>query len=670
MGVPTPPTPAPVSTPGPITRRQQQFELPEGDAQIGALIVLDGVIWRIVGLISSPYSPTMPTGQAAFGGSVQRVDLEEVLRSDDPAAYRQLDAAGGGASGDSAVITAARDAFSSAFGGGFGGGNQQRQHDDQLDRFLADQDQDGGGQFDAITPEMINELSLACANGDQQSCLTLTTLRSARPDLFPDYEGPGGGTDTAGIAAAQDAAAMERLELQEEGALERLMAQLGQQAQTSAEQMSGEMAARLMEALASIGFAAPDIFAGIKDPAQLQEALMRALSSGDVYPTMERQELIAEAAQSPSDVVRLLFLSGGASGAPKHLKGKGAFNVFSVLDQGKRAREGLARQIGAAPRVTFEELVERFMPPLPGAEHGAIVEMRQGDDGVYRAEKGAKVVQGPELFTLGEAGTEFGLLAPGSIIAPKLSKDEPETRDNALRAVIEMALHGKRIPQKNGAKGGRQPSGAQFGASVFGDLGDLKSKEQRGNAIDSLGDIGDLLGGALQRPGRPISDRIRGMKLRYLPFEGVSHGERAKMFKELPMNVQQLFETKELRNVREASYIHKLARHIAIQGRYKGLEGPDLIAYVMEEMGRSSFPSKPKPKAVKRAWLDTLLGGGEGTGISLPQIMEMEPGVREAALKMMGSLVGSDVIASLMGLQEEGRRQAFASGESRLALAR
>lgn len=53
------------------------------------------------------------------------------------------------------------------------------------------------------------------------------------------------------------------------------------------------------------------------------------------------------------------------------------------------------------------------------------------------AAKVGALVKAPGLFTVGEEGEEYALLAPGSVVAPK-PKGEPATADNAVRALKKM----------------------------------------------------------------------------------------------------------------------------------------------------------------------------------------------------------------------------------------
>ena len=272
-------------------------------------------------------------------------------------------------------------------------------------------------------------------------------------------EGDPSGADRAAAAAAEQeriAVAREQIALdREQGEAnlafqqEQLDSQAHEFATESAQGAFDRQQANLVEALRAVGFVAPDLFglgAGA-DPSEMQDIIRKALESGRLLPTTERLELIAEAAARPTDIVKLLFLSGGNRAPARRL---GAFNMFSVFEEGKRAREDLAEQIAAAPRQSFDDLVQGFLSDgLPEAKKGAVISMKKGADGHYKAQGGATIVDGPAIFTVGEDGTEFALLAPGSVIAPKLNKDEPETMENARLAIAQMLKHGKRVPAES-----------------------------------------------------------------------------------------------------------------------------------------------------------------------------------------------------------------------------
>lgn len=494
-----------------------------------------------------------------------------------------------------------------------------------------------------------------------------------------------------------------RRPLEEELAL--LVPELQAVGAARAQGVSETVAAGLSEALGAIGLAAPQLFlASAQDPAAIQQALVDALREGrGVFPTLERQQLIAQAAQSPTDVVRLLFMAGGRRPPAKRA---GAFNVASVLAEGGRAREDLARQIAGLPQITFDELAQRFTPTTApvGAEHGAIVEMRRGDDGVYQAARGATVVEGPEIFTVGEGGkTEFALLAPGSIIAPKLSPDEDESRETATRAVTEMILFGKRQPAKGNpkAKAKGKAKAAQEGALVPEADQALLSL---GNLLQGAGALGASLGG---RPRGP-SERARDLNLQLFPFPEVSEEQRQEVLnvaardpniaRILGLTVPEAVRPEESRQLTErfgeqTGFLEDIMARLEegggptaldaqmalqLQGGEFGPAADAILAWTAGNITSEQLRGQLKsllPTVEGRTQAEDLLrlrqatregGGAAGTRLPIAEIMAQPAGVRASQIAILGSLFGSDVVANLLDLFQEGRGQAFASGEARL----
>lgn len=474
-----------------------------------------------------------------------------------------------------------------------------------------------------------------------------------------------------------------------------LLPELQATAAARAQGVSETIASGLTEALGAIGLAAPQIFlASAHDPAAMQQALVEALQEGrGVFPTMERQQLIAEAAQSPTDVVRLLFLAGGRRPPARRT---GAFNVASVLEQGGRAREDLARQIATMPQLTFDELAERFTPPMPpvGAEHGAIVQMLLHPDGVYRAAGGATIVEGPEIFTVGEAGTEFALLAPGSIIAPKLSADEDESRETAVRAVTEMALFGARQPAN--------PEKAEDGALI-------PEADQSLVSLAKLLEGATGLGASLGGPTRGPSERMRDLRLQLFPFPETSEEQRRTAFvaaardpliaKVLGLTVPEGVRPEESRELtqrfdEQTTFLQDLLHRMEVGelptsrdaqialGLRGGRFGPAADA-ILEWAAGNLLPEQLRVQLAelvggtgeRRGQAEGLLrvqeatregGGAAGTRLPMAEIMAQPAGVRASQIAILGSLFGSDVVANLVDMFQEGKRQAFAAGEARL----
>lgn len=478
-----------------------------------------------------------------------------------------------------------------------------------------------------------------------------------------------------------------------------LLPELQATAAARAQGVSETIASGLTEALGAIGLAAPQIFlASAQDPAAMQQALVEALQEGrGVFPTMERQQLIAEAAQSPTDVVRLLFLAGGRTPPARRT---GAFNVASVLEQGGRAREDLARQIAGMPQLTFDDLAQRFTPPMPpvGAEHGAIVQMLLHPDGVYRAAGGATVVEGPELFTVGEGGkTEFALLAPGSVIAPKLSADEDESRETAARAVTEMLLFGKRQPAKAQERARKADDGALIPEAD-------QALVSLANLLQGARGVGASLGG----PARGPSERMRDMRLQLFPFPETSEEQRRTAFvaaardpliaKVLGLTVPEGVRPEESRELtqrfgEQRAFLEDLMKRmsmgelptsrdaqaaLALRGGEFGPAADAILGWAAGNIGPEELQTELSallPTGETRTQAEDLLrvqqatregGGAAGTRLPMAEIMAQPATVRAEQLTILGSLFGSDLITDLVDLFQEGKRQAFASGEARL----
>ncbi len=524
----------------------------------------------------------------------------------------------------------------------------------------------------------------ACRNGDLEACQIASVIRQS--GAVPGQVGGG--------LSFEDEIALQELRGQQALAQirQQLFPQLEATGRQEAQDVTEGITSGLASSLAAIGLAAPQLFlSNAQDPVGLQRALSTALSSGNaVFPTLERQQLIAEAAQSPTDIIRLLFLSGGQT-PPKHRPG--AFNVVSVIEEGKRAREGLAQEIAALPLPTFEELVDRFTPPLPpiGASKGAVITMKKDGAGVYRAQGGAAVVQGPELFTVGEGGkTEFALLAPGSVIAPKASDDEPETMENARRAVMEMLLFGKRRPAP-------KAKAAVHGAVVHDDgvptIGG--PTPESGQGLQSLFNLLQGVRGAgasLAKPGRSTTERAQDLKLLQFPFEGVTLQDRIKVldrFKDDP-NIMRFLNIGLTQRARDplpfaTETFNRQEQLLLGQARDELVaEGVDLDA--MDEAERNmairqrANQNNPEMFGSAEGALAEIEeqrnkglffslsegGGAPGTALPFAEILNMPAGARAAFITTLGSIFGSDVIADLIDLRAASRTRGFEAGTSRL----
>lgn len=655
--VPTPtPTPQPTPSAPSSGRDTRTAGVPIGTGP-GDLVTLDGKTYVVVEVDAGAVLPS------PGGGGTQQARLVEVL----PGETAQAALVASGETGtqpspsQTTPITDIRDFDFPDFSTGFGGGDGET----------------GAGQDGDFREGSLAEFDAACLQGDLEACAIAFQIRQS----VPTGDTPGGGLTFEDERALQ--------EIRGEQALEQIRQQLfpslQQIGRTEAQDVTEGITSGLASSLAAIGLAAPQIFlSNAQDPVGLQNALVTALGSGNaVFPTIERQQLIAEAAQSPTDIIRLLFLSGGQK-PPTHRPG--AFNVTGVLEEGARAREGLAQEIAALPLPTFEELVDRFTPPLPpiGAAKGAMITMRKDAAGVYRANDGAAVVQGPELFTVGEAGTEFALLAPGSIIAPKASADEPETVENAKRAVAEMLMFGKRQQRpKAAADGAVVPVGGQTPESGLVD-------ESLANLIEGWRGAG----AALANPSRSTTERAADLRLQVRPFEGVTMEDRLALLEQAQgdpnlmrfLNIGLTPRARDPLPFASETFADRERILLGAAERELRTEGVDLDAMSPEERGMAvrqrAFQNNPEMFGSAEGALGEIEeqrnqglfasfaegAGAAGTQLPFAELLNMPAGARAAFITALGSLFGSDLIADLIGLRSQTRSQGFKANEFRLFL--
>ncbi len=421
--------------------------------------------------------------------------------------------------------------------------------------------------------------------------------------------------------------------LRQTGAMDRLRIEVELQARQMAQEAQSQDLDRLQQSLTEIGFSVPGLFVGAQDPAQIRQTLLSAVESGSVVPTLARQELIAEAAQSPKDIIRLLFLSGGQR--PPAQRG-GEFSSEMLFQQGREALSGLAQQIRQAPEVTFEDLFQRFMVDVPqaspqAAAAGAIIEMRKNKDGLFRAEKGTVThAKGFTLFSVGEDGEEFALLAPGSVIAPKRSKGEALTQENAARAVTEMLRFGRRLTGKEAAKQ-TKPKAAQTGSIVT----EAELPEQ---TLESILETAQGVGAALSAPSRGLGARMRDLRLLLKPSQLGTPGERLSFFSRLHPNLQKILLPRGFQQQ---------------QGAGKFQQALDLQRAGILESG-----------------IFDEGGGVPGTRLPVADILALNPAAQEAAISSLGSLFGSDIVADIFALFSEQRRRAFESSAAILPITR
>ena len=473
---------------------------------------------------------------------------------------------------------------------------------------------------------------------------------------------------------------------------------------------------------------APGIF-GLEDPADFRQAVLDALEGGTLIPTTERMNLISEAAARPSDIIRLLFLSGGQKPPARRL---GQFNFASVLEQGSQARDDLASQIAATPSTTLQQLIDQFMntpapDAVPQAYRGAVIPMRQVN-GVYQAASGAQVVEGPTLFTVGEKGTEFALLAPGSIIAPKLSKSEPETQDQAAKAVMEMLVFGERqkpqaarkgvyVKPKKAAHGvkvgddkrgevaavlgtGREallpflrlimkarsaaPRTAEHGAEIIGSTPTpIPVNELPGFTLDSILQGASALGASLSGTSN-VSDQIGNQQLQILPFLSVE--QRAQIFGDVQAGDDQNLKDVFNLTVPPISAEMQQAQGRAIQNAFSKLSAGTLSSADAELAGQQGFfglrdlilqyaagqiDRQAMLGELSRLFNDqqqqlnaAVQTGATGQQLPFAKLNAQPPEVQAANTAILESLFGAPFIQNLLSLHRQLRSNAFGATAS------
>lgn len=662
MPVPTPTAITPTATPTPAQRTATQLTVPIGLAQVGNVVSENGRNFLIL--------EVMPGAVMASpgGGGSQQVVAIEVLPTDTQESFTRVLGAYATATGTPAPSTGAA---STPSGGGGRAAGRPGVLELQRQAFQSAATGKTGASNSANPRNLSYDQAIAlCKQGDLDACTIAAQISVGLP---PNQTGGGG-------LSFDQQAALARIQN------EPSIANIRQQAQTTAESAAERINTGLASALQAIGMSAPETFLAQTDPQALRDALVQVLGSGrGVYPTIERQNLVAQAAQSPTDVVRLLFLSGGQTPPAQRT---GAFNMSSVLEEGTRAREDLARQIAAIPVPSLQELVARFTPPLPGAAKGAIIEMRRGKDGAYTASGGATIAHGPELFTVGEKGMEFALLAPGSVVAPMI-KGEAPTKENARKAVVDMLVHGKRqLPKARAGK-------AQGGLISEGDLG-LQS-------LYSVLTGAEATGAALQDTGRGTTGRIRDLRLQLFPFPDVTPEARATILAQSAQNpnlrdILNIGLTDRARNPlpyaeQDITQARMDARSQVIAAMQKffaglGVKFEDLPPAQQENLiNKQLGVYAPELSASDKGSALSLLdkygtgetlrgieeslregGGAPGTQFPFAKLASLPAGARAAAMTVLGSLFGSDIVSNLQDLFNQGRANAFAASDSRLLI--
>lgn len=166
-----------------------------------------------------------------------------------------------------------------------------------------------------------------------------------------------GALGVANISAQVQAAVARLQEAAETG---RFLFETETEARQSVQGLGAQLSAAINQILQQQGFSLPQL-AGILDPRAARLAAAEALREGLVFPTQARQELLAQAAQSPSDIVRLLALSAGrepAAGSEEALRQELAFNLPKTVREGRTSQQRLGEAFAAQPGPSLAELLE------------------------------------------------------------------------------------------------------------------------------------------------------------------------------------------------------------------------------------------------------------------------------------------------------------------------
>lgn len=166
-----------------------------------------------------------------------------------------------------------------------------------------------------------------------------------------------GTTGAASISASAQAAIARLQQAAETG---RFLFGTETEARQNVQGLAAQLTASINQILQNQGFSIPQL-AGLLDPQAARLAAAEALREGLVFPTQARQELIAQASQNPSDIVRLLSLQAGrepAAGPEEELSRQLAFNLPKVTREGRTAQQRLGEAFAETPGPSLEDLIE------------------------------------------------------------------------------------------------------------------------------------------------------------------------------------------------------------------------------------------------------------------------------------------------------------------------
>ncbi len=183
------------------------------------------------------------------------------------------------------------------------------------------------------------------------------------------------GTTGAAAISAQASAAIARL--QEAAETGRFLFGTETEARQAVQGLGAQLTAAINQILQNQGFSLPQL-AGLIDPRKARLAAAEALREGTVFPTQARQELLANAAANPSDIVRLLSLQAGrepAPGSEEELSQQLAFNLPKTVREGRTAQQRLGKAFADQPGPSLDDLLRFALAAVkPEVDIGAQIQ--------------------------------------------------------------------------------------------------------------------------------------------------------------------------------------------------------------------------------------------------------------------------------------------------------
>lgn len=179
--------------------------------------------------------------------------------------------------------------------------------------------------------------------------------------------------------------------LQEDAETGRFLFGTKAEARQAAQDTSQTIISALSNLLGQQGFVAP-VLAGAIDPAAASAALVEALREGTVFPTLAREQLIAQAASNPADIIGLLAMTAGRdvlAGDEASLQERLAFNAPKLVEEGTSARGRLASQLEGADFPSFQDLLDQLLPLVEPPALPAAINVGGGGGGGFGGAGGA-----------------------------------------------------------------------------------------------------------------------------------------------------------------------------------------------------------------------------------------------------------------------------------------